>query len=114
MPAKWKDFSTNQKSITSTTASDGTTGWGTNIVGIVQSGGGTTGQSLVCYAGVCECLSTGAGTVGDYVSIDPASGKCISSTVAGVNENPETNSFFGKVYSLIDSTHFNVSMMPVS
>ncbi len=113
VPAKWKSYSINEKKILKTDATDLGGGWFLNIVGIVQSGGGTSGQAVVAYAGRATCQFDNTANAGEFVTIG-ATGLCTAVSGAGVNEDPQINKYFAKVHTSIGAPgNTDIDLIPV-
>ena len=102
VPVKWIDYNINEQYVIKTTAADYNQGWATNIVGICQSNCGTSGYAEICIGGPCLCQYDNAATQGFFTQTG-TTGLCTDVSMAGVNENPEGNNFFGKTRTSIGS-----------
>jgi hypothetical protein len=98
---EWAKYSNEGDSscVETTTTADGSAGAGASpIIGIVQSGAGTTGFAQIAVSGVAQCQfdTSLATTQGNLVKVSPnTAGMCASETAGPTNEDPETNVFLG-------------------
>jgi hypothetical protein len=98
---EWAKYSTASHGacVETTTTADGGDGAGASpIIGIVQSGAGTTGFAQIAVSGVAQCQfdSSLAPVQGALVQVSPnTAGECAASLSGPVNEDPETNVFIG-------------------
>lgn len=113
---RFADATTNQQHIRDFKNTD-PDGWGSGLLGICQSGCGTSGLAEVCYAGRCVAELSNAGTQGDFVDLGiqtSTAPKVTANNAAGVNENPEVHTFFAKVHTTIASAGTtDIDMLPV-
>jgi hypothetical protein len=94
--AKWGSFPVNDSCAVIATTSD--TNVGAPIIGVVVSGGGTTGKAKIAIGGFANCQFDSANAVAQGHSVELSflvNGDCSDMGVAPANENPEGHLIFG-------------------
>jgi hypothetical protein len=94
--AKWGSFPVNDSCAVIATTSD--TNVGAPIIGVVVSGGGTTGKAKIAIGGFANCQFDSANAVAQGHSVELSflvNGDCSDMGVAPANENPEGHFIFG-------------------
>lgn len=90
----------NANKVKKATSANYQQGWNTGIIGICVSGCSTSGNALIVWRGTTNCVFDNAANQGDMVDIG-STGLCHADGLAGLNENPETHAYIGKVHTTI-------------
>lgn len=116
--AKWGTYSINNSCAIITAVGDSTAGVQVPLIGVVVSGGGTTGNAKIAIGGqvTCQFDAAPAPTQGDSVRLSlTTAGDCEDIGATPANENPESNVIFGSVdTSASAAATTTINLTPIS